>query len=220
MQARMDREALVVLLATQPDFMLVGAAGSLGEAMAICLARRPRVLIFDTLADGIPDVSAIAVLRLAAPDTRVIAVAPHGADRCSLLNPARPDPPDGCPLLRDEHRTCIELALAHGALGAIRRDASAEELFTAVRTVAAGQPWIAPGLQTLPPPVKTLTLQEGRVARLVGEGESNKEIATELRISELTVKKHVGQVLHKLGLHDRLQLGLCVARHPLAFCKR
>jgi DNA-binding NarL/FixJ family response regulator len=55
------------------------------------------------------------------------------------------------------------------------------------------------------------------VARLIGHGSSNKEISTSLGISELTVKKHVGSILRRLGLHDRLQLGICVARHPLAF---
>jgi DNA-binding NarL/FixJ family response regulator len=217
MQARIDRDALVALLATQPDFALLGSAGNIAETVALCLARRPRVLVLDTLADGSAEAPAAAVLGLAAPGTRILSIAPHGAERCALLNPAENDAPAGCPLLRDDHRTCIELALAHGALGALRRDATAEELFTAVRTVAEGRPWIAPGLLTRPAPVRPLTTQESRVARRVGAGDSNKEIAAVLGISELTVKKHVGQVLHKLGLHDRLQLGLCVARHPLAF---
>jgi len=53
------------------------------------------------------------------------------------------------------------------------------------------------------------------VAELIAAGRSNKEIASSLNISAPTVKKHVGQILTKLGLQDRLQVGLFVARNPL-----
>jgi DNA-binding NarL/FixJ family response regulator len=62
-----------------------------------------------------------------------------------------------------------------------------------------------------------LSTRERRVAILIGQGASNKEIAESLGISELTVKKHVTNILRKLELHDRLQLGLCVARRPELF---
>jgi DNA-binding NarL/FixJ family response regulator len=57
------------------------------------------------------------------------------------------------------------------------------------------------------------------VAVLLAEGQSNKEISGLLTISEPTVKKHVGQILKKLSVQDRLQAGLFVARHPLIFSR-
>jgi len=84
MQARIDRDALVALLATQPDFDVLGSASSVPEAVALCLARAPRVLVLDTLADGAPEVPAAAVLGLAAPGTRVLSIARtrRNAARC------------------------------------------------------------------------------------------------------------------------------------------
>ena len=60
-----------------------------------------------------------------------------------------------------------------------------------------------------------LSSRELDVAELISVGRSNKEIAQALGISEPTVKKHVGHILDKLGLQDRLQVGLYVARNPL-----
>ena len=59
--------------------------------------------------------------------------------------------------------------------------------------------------------------RETQVAALIAEGQSNKEISTSLGISEPTVKKHMGHILEKLGLADRLQAGLFLARNPLLF---
>ena len=58
------------------------------------------------------------------------------------------------------------------------------------------------------------------VALLLAEGRSNRDVARALGISEPTVKKHVGQILTKLNVQDRLQAGLFVARHPLLFARR
>jgi DNA-binding NarL/FixJ family response regulator len=217
LQAHLDREGLLALLGSQPDLRAVGGAADLPGALALCLARRPRVLLLSTLLGGPPDAPTPAVIRLAVPETRIVAIAPHGADRCALLNPTASPAGDGGQRLRDEHGTCIEFALAYGAVRAVNRDASPEDLFRAIRAAAGGPPWAAADVPLNHPAANHLTQQEGRVAWLVGQGGSNKEIAAALRISGLTVKKHIGHVLDKLGLHDRLQLGLLVARHPLSF---
>lgn len=216
-QACLDRESLLAMLRTQPDLQVVGGAGTLTETLELCLARRPLVLLLSTLLSDPREVPASAVIRLAVPETRIVAIAPHGADRCVLLNPIDSIAGDGRRRFPAEHHTCADFALEHGAVRAVSRDATPEDLFGAVRAAAEGPPWAANGLLPNHSPARLLTHQESRVARLVGQGDSNKEIAVALRISELTVKKHIGHVLHKLGLHDRLQLGLCVARHPLAF---
>jgi DNA-binding NarL/FixJ family response regulator len=111
-------------------------------------------------------------------------------------------------------------ALAAGASGFLLKDASARELITAVRVVAAGEALLAPSVtrrlindfarrrragRLRPEAARTLTPRELDVLRLVARGLSNTEIATELTLAEQTVKTHVGHILSKLGLRDRTQ---------------
>jgi DNA-binding NarL/FixJ family response regulator len=109
-------------------------------------------------------------------------------------------------------------ALRAGAAGFQLKDAPGEEIVRAIRTVAAGEAWLDPGvtervLQTyrnsVPASVEAskqieqLTQRELEVLQLIGRGRSNTEIAGELFIGEVTVKSHVGHIFMKLGLRDR-----------------
>ena len=111
-------------------------------------------------------------------------------------------------------------ALRAGASGFLLKDAPPEELVQAVRVVARGEGLIAPSItkrlieeiaqrpaqHTAPPEaLKSLTQRELEVLQLVARGLSNQEIAQELFVSETTVKTHVGRVLMKLGVRDRVQ---------------
>ncbi|MFI2666194.1 response regulator [Micromonospora carbonacea] len=112
-------------------------------------------------------------------------------------------------------------ALRAGASGFLAKDVPAEDLVTAIRTVAAGEAVVAPRIlkrlldrfaDSLPDPtatppraLSTLTEREREVLVQVARGLSNAEIARELTVSETTVKTHVGHVLTKLGLRDRVQ---------------
>jgi DNA-binding NarL/FixJ family response regulator len=108
-------------------------------------------------------------------------------------------------------------ALRAGAAGFVLKDAPAEDLIRAVRTVAAGEAWLdpavagrviagyrqaAPGPDAGPPPDR-LTARERDVLELIARGLANGEVATQLGISEVTVKSHVGHIFTKLGLRDR-----------------
>jgi len=217
MQTRLDRDLVATLLRSQPDLRVLGLAATSVDAMALCVKLRPRVLILGTQVEWPPEVNGVVAIRLAAPETQILVVAPHGADRCALLNPADPPWADTSCTAAFPHATCLPVALAHGALGGVDRDASLGEFLDAVRTVAHGRHWMARDMGHLTGHAKHLSPQERKVARLVGQGGSNKDIARILGSSELTVKKQVGSILHKLGVHDRLQLGLAVARHPLLF---
>jgi DNA-binding NarL/FixJ family response regulator len=123
---------------------------------------------------------------------------------------------------------CLALAAAQGARATVRRDADPEDLFRAIRAAAAGQSWFdtktTASFATNGPDgegfAQGLSERELDVAALLAEGLSNKEISTALAISEPTVKKHVGHILDKLGLQDRLQAGLHIARHPLIVARR
>ncbi|MFG2668698.1 response regulator [Streptomyces sp. NPDC048387] len=112
-------------------------------------------------------------------------------------------------------------ALRAGASGFLLKDAPAHELVQAIRVVAAGEAMLAPsitrrlldkyaghlpsGEESVPDALGTLTEREVEVLKLVARGLSNAEIAADLFVSETTVKTHVGHVLTKLGLRDRVQ---------------
>ncbi|MEU8300388.1 response regulator transcription factor [Micromonospora sp. NPDC048909] len=112
-------------------------------------------------------------------------------------------------------------ALRAGASGFLAKDVPAEDLVTAIRTVAAGEAVVAPRIlkrllvrfaDVLPDPaaapprsLSALTEREREVLVQVARGLSNAEIAAELSVSETTIKTHVGHVLTKLGLRDRVQ---------------
>jgi DNA-binding NarL/FixJ family response regulator len=112
-------------------------------------------------------------------------------------------------------------ALRAGASGFLAKDVPAEDLVAAIRTVAAGDAVVGPRIlrrlldrfaATLPDPsaappssLAALTERESEVLVQMARGLSNAEIARELRVSETTVKTHVGHVLTKLGLRDRVQ---------------
>jgi DNA-binding NarL/FixJ family response regulator len=111
-------------------------------------------------------------------------------------------------------------ALKAGASGFLLKDAPAEQLVAGLHVVAAGDALLAPAItkrlieefakRPTPPPdgpveLAELTAREREILRLVARGMSNAEIAAELIVGESTVKTHVGNVLMKLGLRDRVQ---------------
>jgi DNA-binding NarL/FixJ family response regulator len=224
-----DRQGLVALLRTQLDFELVGEATNGAEAVERCRALRPDVLVLDLRMPCVDGIRAIPAVHSASPGTKILAVAERGEGRCLVLNPPTPgtewkmeDRQSGMPVA-----DCLQVAVAQGALGAIRRSAEPEDLYRAVRAVASGNAWYelrtASRLleQTLnltdSHATPKLSTRELDVARLIAEGRSNKEIGSAMGVSEPTVKKRVGRILDKLGLKDRLQVGLYVARNPLVF---
>ena len=196
------RSAFEVLLATQPDFAVVGSAADGAEAVRICRDLRPDVVLMDIRMAGMDGIEA----------TRRILAATESA--------VGPRPPRVLILTTfdlDEH---VYDALEAGASGFLLKDATAERVFDAVRVVAAGEALLAPtvtrrlvaefsrlrvrrrGSDTV---LRTLTTRETEVLRLIAEGLSNPEIAARLVVGEETVKSHVSRVLAKLGLRDRTQ---------------
>ena len=221
-----DRRGLVSLLREQRDFEVVGEASDIAQAIERCTSLRPAVLVLTLDLPGESGDSALPVIRAALPGLRVLAVSERGTDNCLVLNPpGRTRVSAFSQVPRCEAGTdCLQLAMAQGALGTLRRSAEPAALFQAVRAVASGQasyePRTAAAFSNRGQPGGDgehlgLSARELDVAALLAEGRSNKEISAALRISEPTVKKHVGQILRKLSVQDRLQAGLFVARHPL-----
>jgi DNA-binding NarL/FixJ family response regulator len=190
------RTAFEVLLATQPDFAVVGAAADGEHAVRICRDLRPDVVLMDIRMPGMDGIEATRRLF------------------------ADPEPPRVLILTTfdlDEH---VYDALEAGASGFLLKDATAERLFDAVRIVAAGQALLAPTVtrrlvaefarmrvrrREPDAALRTLTTRETEVLRLIAEGLSNPEIAARLVVGDETVKSHVSRVLAKLGLRDRTQ---------------
>jgi len=111
----------------------------------------------------------------------------------------------------------LSAALRAGAAGFQLKDAPGEEIVRAIKTVAEGEAWLDPGVtgrvlatyrSAAPTQASTraldqLTPREVEVLKLIGRGSSNNEIASELYISDVTVKSHVGHIFMKLGVRDR-----------------
>jgi DNA-binding NarL/FixJ family response regulator len=191
------REGFAALLATQPDLDVAGTAADGEEAVRICESAQPDVVLMDVrmpVLDGIE-----ATRRLTS----------EGAVHPRVLMLTTFD--------LDEY---VYDALGAGASGFLLKDVTAEQLFEAVRVVAAGEALLAPAvtrrliaefarlrpqLPARPERLGDLTPRETEVLRLVAEGLSNAEIAERLVVTKETVKTHVSRILAKLDLRDRSQ---------------
>lgn len=195
------RDGLVAILSTQPDFEVVGEAGTGAEAVEQALALRPEVMLLDLEMPGLDGVEVLRRLSQANPEIRVIVFTAFDTDERILG------------------------AVQAGAQGYLLKGAPRKELFDAVRVVHAGgsllQPVIASKLlrqvshQGQTAEAETLTPRELEVLRLLAHGLQNKEIAAELVISERTVKFHVSSVMGKLGAGNRTEAVTLAAQQGL-----
>jgi len=190
------REGMRAVLDEEPDLTVVGECGSGDEALAVCAELKPDLALVDLNMPGIGPVETIRGLIQRVPGIRIMVFTSFGQDE----------------LVRD--------TLDAGAIGFLLKDARQAELLNAIRSVAAGQPYLAPSAQRQlmellrrpPDPLLALTDRETDVLRLIAAGQSNKEIARSLSISEGTVKGYVSQVLAKLGVEDRTQAAMVAAK--------
>ncbi|MEV5572477.1 response regulator transcription factor [Spirillospora sp. NPDC052269] len=191
------RSGYAALLGTQPDFTVTGTAADGAEAVRLCAALHPDVVLMDVRMPGMDGIEATERVRADADQ----------APRVLILTTFE----------LDEY---VYDALAAGASGFLLKDVTAERLFEAVRIVSAGDALLAPGVtrrlveefarsrrrpKTTPSALAALTPRETEVLRAMAEGLSNPEIAVHLVVSEETVKTHVSRILGKLGLRDRTQ---------------
>lgn len=194
---QMFRMGLRAILQAQDDVEVVGEAANGAEAVAAAIRLQPDVILMDV---RMPELDGIEATRriTAAPTDRPV--------RVVMLTTFDID-------------DYVFDALRAGASGFLLKDASADELVAAVRTVAAGEALLAPrvtrhlveafvaGPVTAAPRTEVLdvlTDRERDVFLLMARGRSNGEIAGDLFIAEQTVKTHVGRVLAKLQLRDRV----------------
>lgn len=191
------RSGLRMILDAQPDIDVVGEAGDGHEAVTLARLKRPDVVLMDVRMPGLDGIA--ATRQLAGPDV---------TDPLAVIVLTTFD--------LDEH---VYDALRAGARGFLLKDATREELTTAVRVVARGDALLAPSItrrlieqmaSSTPsrPAIAALgelTPREREVLLLVAEGLTNAEIAQRMVVGEATVKTHVARMLMKLNLRDRIQ---------------
>jgi DNA-binding NarL/FixJ family response regulator len=195
------RDGLVAILSTQPDFEIVGEAGTGLEAVERAVALQPDVMLLDL---EMPELDGVEVLRRLSqinPNVRVIVFTAFDTDERILG------------------------AVQAGAQGYLLKGSPRKELFDAIRVVRAGgsllQPVVASKLlrqvshQNQANQVEALTPRELEVLRLLAQGLQNKEIAAELVISERTVKFHVSSIMGKLGAGNRTEAVTLAAQQGL-----
>ena len=192
------RAGLDMMLAGLDDVRVVGQAADGLEAVRVVEETRPDVVLMDVRMPGIDGIEATRRIRAAAVDElpRVVILTTFDLDEY------------------------VFAAFKAGASGFLLKDAPRERILDAVRRAADGDALVAPSVTrrliehfVSPPPPRAvpvpgldeLTPREAEVLELIGRGLSNKELADRLVVSEKTVKTHVGRILAKLGLRDRVQ---------------
>jgi DNA-binding NarL/FixJ family response regulator len=178
------RLGLVALLQTVPDFLIVAEASDGRQAVELYHEHKPDVTLMDLRLQKMNGVEAISRIRADFPQARIIVLTTFDGDE-------------------DIYR-----ALQAGARGYLLKGMEGDELMDAIRAVHAGKSRIPSAVAErlagrMSGPV--LTDRETDVLRLIVKGNSNKEIASKLNISEATVKTHVNSLLSKLGVSDRTQ---------------
>ena len=192
---RLLREALTRILGKKNDILVVGASAFSPDVVEQISSVAPDVLLSDSAAIALSDLRLVSEVRAAIPGLKVVMIG-MDADREIFLR-----------------------AVRDGIVGFVLKDASAMEVAAAVRSVANNEAVCPPGLclalfesvasRTSPASFVIrhnlgLTRREQQLVQMISHGLTNKEIASQLNLSEQTVKNHIHRMLRKLGATDRL----------------
>jgi DNA-binding NarL/FixJ family response regulator len=195
------RRGFRMIIEAEDDLTVTGEAADGAEAVRCALQSPPHVVLMDIRMPGTDGIEATRRIVAANPAIRVLVLTTFDLDEYAFG------------------------ALRAGASGFLLKDGRPVELTAAIRTVAAGDAVVSPRVtrrlleeyaQVMPTPaaqrakrypeLSSLTARENEVLEEVARGLSNSEIAAALCVSETTVKSHVGRILAKLGLRDRVQI--------------
>jgi DNA-binding NarL/FixJ family response regulator len=190
------RAGLVELLTVDPDIQIVGQAATGRQAVDLSRRLSPDVVLMDVRMPDLDGIAATRELVTAAPDAKVLILTTFELD------------------------DYVFGAIRAGASGFLLKRTRPEELIAAVHTIADGDSLLSPSvtrrvidrlaqqpMAELPEQgqLSSLTSREREVLALVARGLSNREIAAALVVEDSTVRTHVKNILHKLGLRDRIQ---------------
>lgn len=197
-------------LNAEPDFQVTGEATSADEAVALCEASTPDVLLLDTEMGGKAGMDVLPRLRERQLNTRTL-----------ILTAAIT-------------RTDLIKALQVGARGAVLKDTPHALLFKSIRRVRAGEFWIGRDMVadlvhalaaaergTMKPAIQAprafaLTARELEIVSAVAAGYTNREMAEKFSVAEDTIKHHLTSIFDKTGVSNRLELALFALHHRLA----
>ena len=195
----MLRKGFRLFLNAETDIDVIGEAGDGATAIAMAATAHPDVVLMDIRMPGMDGIQATSRIVDARPQSRVLILTTFDLDEYVLAG------------------------LKAGASGFLLKDAPTTDLLAAIRTIARGDAIIAPHITrrlldqfaaklpdpktatSVTTPFDELTDRERTVFAALARGRSNREIAGDLLLSEGTVKIHVGKILSKLGLRDRIQ---------------
>ena len=184
------------LVSGADDMEVAATARSGEEAVALAPAVRPDVVLMDLSMPGVGGIVATQCITAAAPEARVVMLTSY-SDREGILD-----------------------ALDAGAIGYLLKDGAPEELIRGIRCAHRGESPLSPKAAAVVlargrRPEVDLTDRETEVLRLIGAGLPNRRIAGQLGIAEQTVKTHVGNIFHRLGVTDRTSAALWAQRNGL-----
>ncbi len=183
------REGIVTVLSEDSELEVVASSGTAQEAIKAAAATHPHVVLLDLELPDAPGVQVISKLHQQCPGSRVLVFTAYETEERVLA------------------------AVRAGAAGYLVKGAPADELARAIKVIAGGGSYLEPNAarQVLAEVTAErryrglLSTREREVLTLIAAGQSNKQIARDLFITERTVKFHVGSILHKLGAANRAQ---------------
>lgn len=190
------REGIRTLLAAEPDIEIAGEAANASEAVALASERRPDLVLMDIGMPGPSSFEAARLIRKERPETRIVFLSMYDDD--------------------EYVSECVRM----GASGYILKESPATQFLTAIREVHRGGSYLSPRLLSRlvddirlmgrtplrQPRFATLTKREVEVLKMLAEGASVKEIASEFVLSVKTIEAHKFNLMRKLGIHNKAQL--------------
>lgn len=198
------RDGLEMLLTLEKDMQVVGSASDGAEALELAAQKRPDLILMDLKMPGVNGIEATRQLRAKFPEIKILVLTTYDDDEW----------------LFD--------AIRAGASGYLLKDTPRQKIIEAIRGTMDGKSFLDPVVagklmnqvvsnQKQPASIlaEKLTERELDVLRLLAKGFPNSEIASQLHLSEGTVRNHVSAILEKLGVSDRTQAAVIAIQHGL-----
>ena len=201
------REGLSAVLQTKADVQVVGDVGNGQEAVEKARQLKPDVILMDISMPVMDGVEATRIIRKENPDVGIVVLTMH------------------------EEEEFIFNAVKAGATGYLLKDSDSAQIVKAIRAIYDGESLIHPSVATkilaefsqlsgnkgkpYRKPKRELTTREIGILQMVAEGKTNKEIASDLNLSEKTIKNHIRNIFHKLQVVDRTQAAFYALRKGL-----